>query len=166
MHSEDGETVVHGPTITITSVDNCFPSTLFQINLWTAQSLSTHMAMPIPPPMQRDATPFRPPVLCSACNKVTSTLQPDMPIGWPREMAPPLTFTWRRKACFDARRFYCSFSQCVRLLLCLRSDRALSPRREIEQQTPHWSQINPLAPAASLLFPPVKHSYNTKDFFF
>lgn len=49
-------------------------------------------------------------------------------------------------------------------LLCLRSDRALSPRREIEQQTPHWSQINPLAPAASLLFPPVKHSYNTKDF--
>lgn len=55
------------------------------------------MAMPIPPPMQRDTTPLRPPVLWSACNKVTSTLQPDMPMGWPREMAPPLTFTWGQK---------------------------------------------------------------------
>lgn len=50
--------------------------------------------MPIPPPMQRDATPLLPPVLWRACSKVTSTLQPDMPMGWPREMAPPLTFTW------------------------------------------------------------------------
>lgn len=52
------------------------------------------MAMPIPPPMQRDATPLRPPVLWSACSRVTSTLQPDIPMGWPREIAPPLTFTW------------------------------------------------------------------------
>lgn len=62
-------------------------------NRFLSQTLSTHMAMPIPPPMQRDATPFWPPVLWSACNKVTSTLQPDIPMGWPREMAPPLTFT-------------------------------------------------------------------------
>lgn len=124
------------------------------------------MAMPIPPPMQRDATPFWPPVLCSACNKVTSTLQPDMPIGWPSEMAPPLTFTWRLKACFNVSSLYCSFSRsCVKLLLCLRSDRALSPRRETEQQTPRWSQINRLGLVASLLFPPVKHNYNTKGFF-
>lgn len=63
------------------------------------QTLSTHMAMPIPPPMQSEATPLRPPVLCRACTNVTSTLQPDMPMGWPREMEPPLTFTWRRRAC-------------------------------------------------------------------
>lgn len=60
----------------------------------TFQTLSTHMAMPIPPPMHSDTTPFTPPVLWRECSIVTSTLQPDMPMGWPREMAPPFTFTW------------------------------------------------------------------------
>lgn len=34
------------------------------------------MAIPIPPPMQSDATPFLPPVLSNAYNKVTSTRVP------------------------------------------------------------------------------------------
>lgn len=92
MHSEDGEQ--HSYVVQqslFNSVDDRFPAATLQPE--TPQSLSTHMAMPIPPPMQRDATPFRPPVRCSACTKVTSTLQPDIPMGWPREMAPPLTFT-------------------------------------------------------------------------
>lgn len=61
----------------------------------SSHTLSTHMAMPIPPPMHREATPLLPPSLCSACKRVTSTLQPDIPMGCPREMAPPLTFTCR-----------------------------------------------------------------------
>lgn len=55
------------------------------------------MAMPIPPPMHREATPLLPPSLWRACNRVTSTLQPDIPMGCPREMAPPLTFTYGGK---------------------------------------------------------------------
>lgn len=93
---EDG-----GPTLSVSSRRvNSFPF----FSKWSPvceaasggspQTLSTHMAMPIPPPMHRDATPLWPPVLSSACSRVTSTLQPDMPSGWPREMAPPLTFTW------------------------------------------------------------------------
>lgn len=82
------------------------------------------MAMPIPPPMHREATPFWPPVLCSACNKVTSTLQPDMPIGWPREMAPPPTFTWGRKACLNE--FFLQLSSVMWLTLTLSAFRPSS----------------------------------------
>lgn len=38
--------------------------------------LSIAIAMPIPPPIHKDATPFFFPVLSKACNKVTSILVP------------------------------------------------------------------------------------------
>src|SRR5665213_4295828 len=54
---------------------------------------STHMAMPIPPPMQSVARPFFASRFCISCNSVTSTRAPEAPIGWPMAMAPPLTLT-------------------------------------------------------------------------
>ena len=75
----------------------------------------THMAMPIPPPMQRLATPRVAPRRRIAWTRVTSTRQPlapddnqhisgedggpergarcYSPMGWPRAIEPPLTFT-------------------------------------------------------------------------
>lgn len=76
----------------------------------SSHTLSTHMAMPIPPPMHREATPLLPPSLWRACNRVTSTLQPDMPRGCPREMAPPLTFTYGGKTCVGIA---CSDKGCI-----------------------------------------------------
>lgn len=57
--------------------------------------LSTHIAMPIPPPTQRAATPFLPFVLSKACNNVTSILAPEAPMGWPKAIAPPKTLTYK-----------------------------------------------------------------------
>src|ERR1019366_9738480 len=54
---------------------------------------STHMAMPMPPPMQSVASPFLAPRLPISCSRVTSTRAPEAPMGWPMAMAPPLTFT-------------------------------------------------------------------------
>ena len=49
--------------------------------------------MPIPPPIQSVAKPFFDFLFCISCIKVTNTLAPDAPIGWPNAIAPPLTFT-------------------------------------------------------------------------
>src|SRR5438270_7314355 len=54
---------------------------------------STHMAMPMPPPMQSVARPFLALRFCISYNSVTSTRAPDAPIGWPSAIAPPLTLT-------------------------------------------------------------------------
>lgn len=59
--------------------------------------LSTHIAIPMPPPIQSAATPFFWLVRFSAWRSVTKTLAPEAPIGWPRAIAPPLMFTWKTK---------------------------------------------------------------------
>ena len=56
--------------------------------------LSKHIAIPMPPPMQRVAKPFLTSRLIISCISVTSILVPDAPIGWPKAIAPPLTFTF------------------------------------------------------------------------
>ena len=45
------------------------------------QSAWTHMAIPIPPPIQRDTTPFLAARLFMAWRRVTSTRQPEAPMG-------------------------------------------------------------------------------------
>ena len=50
--------------------------------------------MPIPPPIQSVARPFLTSLLIISCINVTSILVPDAPIGCPRAIAPPLTFTF------------------------------------------------------------------------
>ena len=47
------------------------------------------MAIPIPPPTQRAATPLLATLLFMACSSVTSILAPDAPIGCPIAMEPP-----------------------------------------------------------------------------
>ena len=61
------------------------------------QTLSTHKAIPIPPPTHRAATPLFLPVRFKACNRVTRILAPEAPIGCPRAIAPPDTLTWQCK---------------------------------------------------------------------
>ena len=55
--------------------------------------LSTHMAMPMPPPMHNVARPFLALRFCISNSSVVSTRAPEAPIGWPMAMAPPLTLT-------------------------------------------------------------------------
>ena len=57
------------------------------------QSRARVRATPCPPPMHRVARPFFASRRIISCSRVTSTRQPDAPIGWPRAMAPPLTLT-------------------------------------------------------------------------
>ena len=52
-----------------------------------------HIAMPIPPPIQREAQPLLLFSLIISWIKVTIILAPDAPIGWPNAIAPPLTLT-------------------------------------------------------------------------
>src|SRR5262249_1840123 len=59
----------------------------------TDQSRSTHMAMPMPPPMQSVARPFLASRFCISCNNVVRMRAPEAPIGWPMAMAPPFTLT-------------------------------------------------------------------------
>lgn len=49
--------------------------------------------MPIPPPIHKLATPLWAPLRSKAYNNVTKTRQPDAPMGWPKAIAPPFTFT-------------------------------------------------------------------------
>src|SRR5581483_6381463 len=56
-------------------------------------SRSTHMAMPMPPPMQSVARPFLASRFCISCSRVVRIRAPEAPIGWPMAIAPPLTFT-------------------------------------------------------------------------
>ena len=56
---------------------------------------STHMAMPMPPPMHSVARPFLALRFCISNSSVVSTRAPEAPIGWPMAMAPPLTLTLR-----------------------------------------------------------------------
>src|SRR5437762_2059047 len=58
-----------------------------------AYRLFTTSASPWPPPPQRAAAPVPPPLRFSSCRSVSARRAPDMPIGWPRAMAPPFTFT-------------------------------------------------------------------------
>ena len=44
---------------------------------------STHIAMPMPPPMQSVARPFLALRFCISYSSVTSTRAPEAPIGWP-----------------------------------------------------------------------------------
>ena len=55
--------------------------------------ISTHIAIPMPPPMHRAATPFLPPVRARAFRRVTRIRQPEAPMGCPRAMAPPHMLT-------------------------------------------------------------------------
>src|SRR4051794_18956967 len=60
-----------------------------------AHGRSTATAIASPPPMHSEATPRFPPLSASAASNVTSTRAPLAPMGWPRAMAPPQTFTRR-----------------------------------------------------------------------
>jgi len=60
------------------------------------QPLSTNMAIPCPPPMHSVANPLLCPFRFSVCKSVTRIRAPEAPIGCPRAMAPPLTFTLSR----------------------------------------------------------------------
>src|SRR3954447_13086385 len=55
---------------------------------------STHIAMPMPPPMQSVARPFLASRLPISNSSVVSTRAPDAPIGWPSAIAPPFTLTF------------------------------------------------------------------------
>src|SRR6266702_2856294 len=57
------------------------------------QSRAMHMAIPMPPPMHKVASPFLASRFCISCNSVTSTRAPEAPTGWPIAIAPPLTLT-------------------------------------------------------------------------
>ena len=48
----------------------------------------------MPPPIHSVAKPFLTFRLIISCISVTNTLVPDAPIGWPKAIAPPLTFTF------------------------------------------------------------------------
>ena len=48
----------------------------------------------MPPPMHSDARPFFASRRIISWISVTSTRQPDAPMGWPSAMAPPFTFTF------------------------------------------------------------------------
>src|SRR6266511_954580 len=50
-------------------------------------------ASPWPPPPQSAAAPSPPPRRLSSSARVSASLAPDMPIGWPSAIAPPLTLT-------------------------------------------------------------------------
>ena len=52
-------------------------------------SASITIAMPMPPPIHSDATPYRALRAFSACTSVVRIRAPLAPIGWPRAMAPP-----------------------------------------------------------------------------
>jgi len=49
------------------------------------------MAVAPPPPLQIEAQPYSP--FFNKWARVTTILQPEEPIGWPRATAPPATFT-------------------------------------------------------------------------
>ena len=52
------------------------------------------MAIPIPPPIHKVANPFLTFLFCISCISVTKILAPEAPIGCPKAIAPPLTFTF------------------------------------------------------------------------
>ena len=56
-------------------------------------SLSKTAAAPIPLPMHMETTPYLLPLFLISCRRVAVHLAPVHPRGWPRAMAPPLTFT-------------------------------------------------------------------------
>ena len=69
-----------------------------QLLVWgvlTCQSEGSwrHIAIPIPPPMHNAHTPRFAFNRFMLCNNVTRIRAPEAPIGWPKAMAPPLTFT-------------------------------------------------------------------------
>ena len=51
------------------------------------------IAMPWPPPTHIDSRPKVPPVSSRPLISVVMMRAPVMPNGWPRAMAPPLTFS-------------------------------------------------------------------------
>ena len=69
--------------------------TMSSLRTSSNHNLSTHIAIPMPPPIHSAATPLLPPVRFKPCNRVTRILHPDAPIGCPRAIAPPLTLTWK-----------------------------------------------------------------------
>lgn len=71
------------------------------LSLSYCHNLSTHIAIPIPPPMHKAAMPRLAPVRFKPYNRVTRILHPDAPIGCPRARAPPLTFTFGKKKLTD-----------------------------------------------------------------
>src|SRR3954447_3061991 len=68
-------------------------STHFDGAFRSAQPRSTHMAMPMPPPMQSVARPFLALRFCISNSSVVRTRAPEAPIGCPIAMAPPFTLT-------------------------------------------------------------------------
>jgi len=52
------------------------------------------MAEPPPPPLQILAIPYLPLFYFKTVIKLWTILAPDIPIGWPKATAPPLTLTF------------------------------------------------------------------------
>src|SRR5690606_22741375 len=59
---------------------------------------SIRIAIPCPPPMQAEATPYRPPLRRSSCIKVRTRRAPVAPRGCPSAIAPPFTLTLSRSS--------------------------------------------------------------------
>jgi hypothetical protein len=69
---------------------------LYRIKSYKA---STTIAIPCPPPKQREATPYFPFRLLNSLMSVYSILAPLAPTGCPSARAPPLTFVLLRSNC-------------------------------------------------------------------
>ena len=82
------------PPVTTATRAMSFLPVGFASSVEACQSRSTHMAMPMPPPMHSVARPFLASRLCISCSRVTRTRAPEAPIGWPSAIAPPLTLTF------------------------------------------------------------------------
>lgn len=67
-----------------------------EVNELLTHGLSTHTAIPIPPPTQSAAMPLCWLVRFKAWRRVTNMRAPEAPIGWPMAIAPPLTLTCRK----------------------------------------------------------------------
>ena len=63
------------------------------VRVGQARGTRTMRASPWPPPPQSAAAPTPPPRRLSSSARCRAMRAPDMPIGWPRAMAPPLTLT-------------------------------------------------------------------------
>src|SRR5918992_5048961 len=65
----------------------------------THYTASTIIAIPMPPPMQRDAAPLPPPRAFSEWTRVVRIRAPLAPMGCPSAMAPPWTLTFAGSSC-------------------------------------------------------------------
>ena len=118
----------------------------------------------MPPPIQSVAKPFLEFLLSISCKSVTNTLVPEAPIGCPRAMAPPLTFTFSlgipksfitaklcaANASFDSTKSKSLISQPAFFKACF--DAGIGPDPIKDGSTPHVAQETILPNGFKFLF--------------